>query len=67
MTKEDLIRTLAERNPKITKKNIALIVDEFFAVVSETLKRGEEVQLGDFGTVSFTDKTLKPVMRKRKI
>jgi len=34
MTKEDLIRTLAERNPKITKKNITLIVDEFFAVIS---------------------------------
>ena len=55
MTKEDLIRTLAERNPKITKTNIALIVDEFFAVISEALKRGEEVQLGEFGTFSLAD------------
>ena len=55
MTKEDLIRALAERNPKITKKNIALIVDESFAVVSEALKRGEEVQLGDFCTFSLAD------------
>lgn len=55
MTKEDLIRTLAERNPKITKKNIALIVDEFFTVISEALKQGEEVQLGDFGTFSLAD------------
>ena len=55
MTKEDLIRTLAERNPRITKNNIALIVDEFFAVIVEALKRGEEVQLGDFGTFSLAD------------
>ena len=65
MTKEDLIRTLAERNPKITKKNIALIVDEFFAVVSEALERGEEVQLGDFGTFSLADKTMKSVLRRK--
>ena len=43
MRKEELIRTLAEQNPKITKTNIALIVYEFFAVISEALKRGEEV------------------------
>jgi nucleoid DNA-binding protein len=36
MTKEDLIRILAERNPKITKKNIALIVDEFFDATGES-------------------------------
>lgn len=65
MTKEDLIRTLAERNPKITKKNIALIVDEFFAVIGEALKRGEEVQLGDFGTFSLEDKTMKSVLRRK--
>ena len=59
MTKEDLIRTLAERNPKITKKNIALIVDEFFAVINEALRRGEEVQLGDFGTFSLADEEAK--------
>ena len=55
MRKEELIRTLAEQNPKITKTNIALIVDEFFAVIGEALKRGEEVQLGDFGTFSLAD------------
>ena len=65
MTKEDLIRTLAERNPKVTKKNIALIVDEFFVVISEALKRGEEVQLGDFGTFSLADKTMKSVLRRK--
>ena len=65
MTKEDLIRKLAERNPKVTKKNIALIVDEFFAVIGETLKRGEEVQLGDFGTFSLADKTMKSVLRRK--
>ena len=65
MTREDLIRALAERNTKITKKNIALIVDEFFAVIGEALKRGEEVQLGNFGTFSLADKTMKSVLRRK--
>ena len=43
MRKEEQIRTLAEQNPKITKTNIASIVDEFFAVISEALKRGKGV------------------------
>jgi len=65
MTKEDLIRTLAERNPKITKKDSALLVDEVFAIIGEALQRGEEVQLDDFGTFSLADKTLKSVIRKK--
>jgi nucleoid DNA-binding protein len=65
MNKEDLVRTLAERNPKMTKKDIALVVDEFFAIISEALKRGEEVQLGDFGTFSLADKTMKSILRRK--
>ena len=65
VTKEDLIRVLADRHPIITKKDSALLVDEVFAIISEALQRGEEVQLDDFGTFSLADKTLKSVIRKR--
>lgn len=65
MTKEDLIREIALRQPKMTKKDISTLVDEFFAVISDALKRGEEVQLGDFGTFSLADKTMKSVLRRK--
>jgi nucleoid DNA-binding protein len=65
MTKEDLVRELALRHPKMTKKDLATLVDEFFNIMSDALKRGEEVQLGDFGTFSLADKTMKSVMRRK--
>lgn len=65
MTKEDLIRILADRHPIVTKKNSAMLVDEVFSIIGEALQRGEEVQLDDFGTFSLADKTLKPVIRKK--
>lgn len=65
MTKEDLIRILADRHPSITKKDSASLVDKMFVIISEALQRGEEVQLDDFGTFSLSDKTLKSVIRKK--
>lgn len=65
MNKEDLVRELSIRHPKTSKKDIATLVDEFFNVVSDALRRGEEVQLGDFGTFSLADKTMKSVMRRK--
>jgi len=65
VTKEDLIRILADRHPIVTKKNSAMLVDEVFSIIGEALQRGEEVQLDDFGTFSLADKTLKPVIRKK--
>jgi nucleoid DNA-binding protein len=65
MTKEDLIREIALKQPTMTKKDIATLVDEFFTVVSDALKRGEEVQLGDFGTFSLADKTMKSLLRRK--
>jgi nucleoid DNA-binding protein len=55
MTKEDLIRELSARQPNMTKKDITSVVDEFFVVIAEALKRGEEVQLDDFGTFLLGD------------
>jgi nucleoid DNA-binding protein len=64
VTKDDLIRDLHERlGKKHTLKDLTLFVDETFAVISDGLKRGEEIQLADFGTFSLADKTMKSVLR----
>jgi nucleoid DNA-binding protein len=65
VTKEDLVRILADRHPIITKKDSAMLIDEVFTIIGEALQRGEEVQLDDFGTFSLADKTLKSVIRKK--
>lgn len=64
MTKEELIREVHERTgKKFTLKDLSVILDEFLGVMSDSLKKGEEVQLANFGTFSVAGKTLKPAIR----
>ena len=66
MTKDDLIRELYKNlSEKHTLKDLNFIVDEIFNILAEKLKKGEEVQLSDFGTFSVADKTIKSVLRKK--
>ena len=66
MTKDDLIRELHQRLGKThTLKDLTLFVDETFDVIADGLKRGEEIQLAEFGTFSVAEKTIKSVLRKR--
>ena len=68
MTKDDLIRELYKNlSEKHTLKDLNLIVDEIFNIMAEKLKKGEEVQLSDFGTFSVADKTIKSVLRKKVV
>ena len=68
MTKDDLIRELYKNlSEKHTLKDLNLIVDEIFNIMAEKLKKGEEVQLADFGTFSVADKTIKSVLRKKVV
>ena len=68
MTKDDLIRELYKNlSEKHTLKDLTLIVDEIFNIMAEKLKKGEEVQLSDFGTFSIADKTIKSVLRKKVV
>ena len=68
MTKDDLIRELYKNlSEKHTLKDLTLIVDEIFNIMAEKLKKGEEVQLSDFGTFSVADKTIKSVLRKKVV
>ena len=68
MTKDDLIRELYKNlSEKHTLKDLNFIVDEIFNIMAEKLKKGEEVQLSDFGTFSVADKTIKSVLRKKVV
>ena len=68
MTKDDLIRELHQKlSKKHTIKDLNVIVDEMLNLMSEKLKRGEEIQLASFGTFSVAEKTIKSVLRKRVV
>ena len=68
MTKDDLIRELYKNLiEKHSLKDLTVIVDEIFKIMAEKLKKGEEVQLSDFGTFSVADKTIKSVLRKKVV
>ena len=68
MTNDDLTRELYKNlSEKHTIKDLTVIVDEIFNIMAEKLKKGEEVQLLDFGTFSVADKTIKSVLRKKVV
>jgi len=68
MTKDDLIRELYKNlSEQHTLKDLTVIVDEIFNIMAEKRKKGEEVQLSDFGTFSVADKTIKSVLRKKVV
>ena len=68
MTKDDLIRELHQKlSNKHTMKDLTVIVDEMLNLMSGKLKKGEEIQLADFGTFSVAEKTIKSVLRKRVV
>jgi DNA-binding protein HU-beta len=48
VTKADFVDKLAAKSG-LTKKDSAAVVDAFIGVVSEALKKGEEVQFTGFG------------------
>lgn len=48
MTKADFVDRLAAKSG-LTKKDAAAVVDAFVGVVTEALKKGEEVQFTGFG------------------
>lgn len=71
MNKTELIRSVYEKlDKKIPLIKIEECLDGILEVMSDGLKRGEEIQLSDFGTFSLTSKSIQPVMKsinKKKI
>ncbi len=48
MNKNELVKVVADKT-NLTQKDVAYVVDEFFAAIHEELVRGEEVALAGFG------------------
>jgi len=53
MTKKDLVEKLSYKFPDIEKEDLEYIVDSFFEIIKEELKKGNRVELRDFGVFTF--------------
>ena len=55
MNKSQLVAAMAEKT-EMTKKDVEACLNAFTGVVTETLKKGEKVQLVGFGTFEVKDR-----------
>lgn len=63
---------IQEKNKKIDKKKVTEIVNLVFNEMSDTLKKGNEVKISDFGIFSLTENVEQPITKftlknKRKV
>jgi integration host factor subunit alpha len=59
LTKADLAQMLSA-NMSLSKHDSKILVDNFFAVLSEALEQGEEIKITGFGSFSLRDKRARP-------
>ncbi|MDE6501178.1 MAG: HU family DNA-binding protein [Ruminococcus sp.] len=55
MTKSELISSLA-KSMNCTKKDATAVIDATFAVIQETLEKGEKVSVTGFGTFEIRER-----------
>ena len=55
MNKGEFIKAIAEK-AEVTDKEAAVVFDAVTAVITETLKGGDKIQLAGFGTFELKDK-----------
>ncbi len=61
MNKTEIVHKIhKDLGKEVTLKNIDLVVDKFLDVMIEAIGKGEEVQLGEFGSFSLTKFAVKP-------
>jgi nucleoid DNA-binding protein len=64
MNKTDIVRKVYEQlDKKVAMKELDKVLDTILDVIAEGLRRGEEIQLADFGTFSVTSKSIQPVLK----
>jgi integration host factor subunit beta len=56
MTKRDLVDQVAAKNGNINKSQVMEVVQSFLDVVTESLTKGERIELRDFGVFSPRDR-----------
>ena len=68
MNKTDIVRKVYENSDKkIPMKDLDLIVEKTFDLISEAIKQGKEVQISGFGSFSLPEKVTKPLIKIRKV
>lgn len=56
MTKSELIARMAEKNPQLYLRDIEKIVNTVFEVITQSLAKGDRVELRGFGTFSTKER-----------
>jgi DNA-binding protein HU-beta len=68
MNKTDIVRKIYENSDKkIPMKDLDLIVEKTFDLISEAIQQGKEVQISGFGSFSLPEKVTKPLIKIRKV
>ena len=68
MNKTDIVRKVYESSDKkIPMKELDLIVEKTFDLISEAIQQGKEVQISGFGSFSLPEKVTKPLIKIRKV
>ena len=59
ITKSELIETIAERYPEMTKKQIEYIINAIFLTIKDSLNEGNTVEIRGFGSFKVREKDAK--------
>ena len=65
MNKENLVKTVAEGIDGATKKDIAVVVDEVFNTIKNTLVSGEKVAIAGFGSFEIAERAARECKNPR--
>jgi len=68
LSKVDLVRLIYQQgDKKIPMKDLDVIVDKVFDMISDALIQGKEIQISGFGTFSLSEQMKKPVVKVKKV
>lgn len=68
ITKVDIVHMIySEGDKKIPMKDLDVIVDKVFDVISDELGKGEEVHISGFGSFGLSTTMTKPVVKIKKL
>lgn len=65
MNKENLVKTVSESIDGATKKDIAVVVDEVFNTIKNTLASGEKVAIAGFGSFEVAERAARECKNPR--
>ena len=65
MTKNEMISVIASNVEGATKKDIAVVVDEVFNTIKNTLASGEKVAIAGFGSFEVTERAARECKNPR--